>query len=312
MIGDLTTVANVGQWLGKANVTPDNTPLIQRLITMASRFILGQINRQDLTYHQVSETRDGLGGNVLLLPEYPVISVVSLAIDGIPVQQQTIPGGPGFTFDAWTGEDTGSVQKIVLSSGRSGFMPGYGVPFGYGGDLGYGGGYGGFGGGSGRQGGFPRRQQCIQVVYMAGFYIAAEPWVVPAGTPPQLQPYRMLAEDQGVIYADSQLPLTFVAPAAPGTPPDLTGGQYSADQTTGLYTFAETDAGAALVGSYSYTPEDLSQACCELVGERFTAKGRIGIVSQSLGGQETTAYSQKDVGSFIQTLLEPYRKSIPL
>lgn len=312
MIGDLTTVANVTAWLGTDKVNAANTPLIQRIITMASRFILGQINRQDLTYHQVNETRDGLGGNVLLLPEYPVISVVSLAIDGIAVQQQTIPGGPGFTFDAWTGEDTGSVQKIVLSSGRGGFMPGYGVPFGYGGDAGYGGGYGGFGGGSGRQGGFPRRQQSIQVVYMAGFYIGAEAWTVVAGSPPQIKPYRLLAEDQGVIYADTMEPLTFVAPAAPGTPPDLTIGQYSADQTTGLYTFADEDVGAALIGSYSYTPEDLAQACNELVGERFTAKGRIGLITQSLGGQETVAYSQKDMGAFIESLIDPYRKSIPL
>jgi hypothetical protein len=311
MIGDLTTVANVASWLGTDKVNAANTPLIQRLITMASRFILGQINRQDLTYHQVSETRDGLGGNVLLLPEYPVISVVSLAIDGVPIQQQTIPGGPGFTFDAWTGEDTGSVQKIVLSSGRGGFMPGYGVPFGYGGDLGYGGGYGALGS-SGRQGGFPRRQQCIQVVYMAGFYIAAEAWTVPAGSPPQIQPYRLLAEDQGVVNAETLAPLTFVPPTAPGTPPTLTVGQYSADQTTGLYTFAEADVGAALTGSYSYTPEDLSQACVELVGERFTAKSRIGLISQSLGGQETVSYSQKDMGAFIESLIDPYRKSIPL
>jgi len=49
-----------------------------------------------------------------------------------------------------------------------------------------------------------------------------------------------------------------------------------------------------------------------MVGERYRYKNRISEVSKSLGGQETMALSQKDMPDFIRTLLQPYKRVIPV
>lgn len=59
-------------------------------------------------------------------------------------------------------------------------------------------------------------------------------------------------------------------------------------------------------------PADIEEAVCELVGERYNYKNRIGTVSKSLGGQETVSFSQKDMPDFLRSVLNPYKNVIPV
>ena len=70
--------------------------------------------------------------------------------------------------------------------------------------------------------------------------------------------------DLGVVVAATGIPLVRVA-SAPAM------GQYSVDEETGIYTFAEADAGTAVAVSYRYTVADS--------GQQFT------ITNQPLGVQ---------------------------
>jgi hypothetical protein len=154
--------------------------------------------------------------------------------------------------------------------------------------------------------------QNVQVVYSAG-YQTADITTVP--TPGSGNPTidatdlsRPWNTDGGVAYATGS---TFLAIT---TTPTLAGTyQLSTDpQGNAEYVFAPADAGAEIVVTYGYTPEDIQQALVELVGERFRGRDRIGEASQSLGGHVTTSFSQKDMNATIKSLLQPYRQVVPV
>jgi hypothetical protein len=128
----------------------------------------------------------------------------------------------------------------------------------------------------------------INVQYLAGFAVSGEAWTIPASARYQEQvfaPFGSWGQDDGVIDAGGQALV-----AVSDTPAQ---GQYAV--TNGSCTFAAADAGRAILISYSSVPSDIEQACCELVSERFKYKGRIGMVSKSLNGQESVSFSQKDI-----------------
>jgi hypothetical protein len=150
---------------------------------------------------------------------------------------------------------------------------------------------------------FRRGLSNIAISYIAGFVIQGEPQSVPNSGSYAItvnQPNGPWAVDQGVTYANGTSLL------AVGSAPAQ--GQYSV--AAGVYTFNAADAGAPVLISYSYIPADIEQAAMEMVGERYNYKSRIGVVSKSLGGQETMAYSQKDMSDFVSTLLVPYRSFV--
>lgn len=92
------------------------------------------------------------------------------------------------------------------------------------------------------------------------------------------------AADLGVIVAATGLPMTRVA-SAPAT------GQYSVDEETGIYTFAEADASVAVAISYRYAVADS--------GQKFT------ITNQPLGVQpvfEVVLESKYNQGRMIVVL----------
>jgi hypothetical protein len=144
---------------------------------------------------------------------------------------------------------------------------------------------------------FPRGRQNVSVSYRAGFQVVEN-----AVAATSYQTLQTWLSDVSVTYANGT-PLTAVA-ANPAQ------GQYAvADQTTstpGLYTFNAADSGVAIVITYGSPPDDIEQAVIELVGERYRAKDRIGVVSQTLAGQEVTTYSQRDFGPTVMSLLQPF------
>lgn len=62
---------------------------------------------------------------------------------------------------------------------------------------------------------------------------------------------------------------------------------------------------------YDSIPNEIEQACIELIALRYKERERIGMVSKSIAG-ETVMFSQKDMSDAIQTTLSNYKKVIPL
>ncbi len=87
-IGDLTSIANVEQWLGLPAGCKDEA-LLTRLITAASAFMATWCGRQ-FASQTFSEVYNGTGGAALSLRQSPITAVASLAIDG-----QAVPASPG-------------------------------------------------------------------------------------------------------------------------------------------------------------------------------------------------------------------------
>lgn len=147
---------------------------------------------------------------------------------------------------------------------------------------------------------FPNGRSGIWVEYDAGFFAADEPHTIPATGEYKVVTDRFWVSGEAVTLANGTA-LTKVA-SAPAA------GQYSVSE--GEYTFNAAQAGAAVLISYSFAPDDIVQATTELVGERYAYKGRIGHSSKSLGGQETVAYSANRVPEHLLELMNPYRRVV--
>lgn len=274
--GDLTTLANVKAWLGAKEGSGDS--LLLRLIAANSRFLLGYIQRSSLTSQRITERYDTFGHDFMLLRQWPATQIFSIDFGGRSITQEAT-GNPltnGYFLEPIDGAQ--GQQELKL----------FGACFPYG-------------------------RLSTQIVYQAG-YLMTEAATVPSGAPYTYQTQSTWLDDQGVTYANGS-PLTLVS----GVP---SAGQYAisgngptpnspALPAQGIYTFAAADADASVVISYSYVPADIDEACVEMVGERYRYMDRIGVVSKSLGGQETMSYSQKDMSDYIQQALRPYRRITP-
>lgn len=265
---DLTTVANVKDWLGATTTASDD--VIQRTITNCSRFIIAWLSRPMLPA-AYSERYDGLGGPMsrIMLRNWPVISIAQASIGNTLVTAAPIPG-PGSTFgNGW-----------LLS-------PGENVPPGAQQWLDFQGWY------------LPAGFQNIGISYRAG-YETSESWVIPT-TPFQITPSQALGRwgiDSGVTIAGAAATNVASAPTA---------GQYAVS-VAGLYTFAAADAGKSAVITYGYIPQDVEQAAIETIAFRFKSREFIGLVSKSMGSQETVTFSQKDMQDAVKTMLQNYRR----
>lgn len=150
---------------------------------------------------------------------------------------------------------------------------------------------------------FPIGRGNITVSYRVGYVSDAEPYVVPLAPGPYVVvTVEFWVADEGVTLQDGT-PLTKVT-GAPGPM------QYSVD-LLGVYTFNAAQAGAIVLISYAYIPADIVQAATELVGERFKAKSRIGVNSQSLAGKESITYYQRsDMSAWMTSALQPYKRVV--
>lgn len=63
---------------------------------------------------------------------------------------------------------------------------------------------------------------------------------------------------------------------------------------------------------YTDAPADIAQACVELVAWRYKERDRIGQASKTAGGQETVAYLTTDTPANVKTLLNQWRKVVPV
>jgi hypothetical protein len=272
---NLTSLANAKTWAQSQGSTTNDDALLTRLVGSASRFILSYLQRPTLFQNLYTDVYDGMDTEMQMLRHWPVLSVSSVVIG-----RQTIPAlaspttgyGCGYVLDPWDGFPPGKPQALTLRGHK--FWRGY---------------------------------SNVSISYISGFVVQNEAQTVPSGSY-QVTPYAPngnFAVDQGVTYANGN-PLNAV-PSKPAT------GQYVAPVNgSPYYQFAAGDANAAVLLSYSYVPADIEDACINMVGERYSYRSRIGTVSKSLGGQETMAYSQKDMPDYIRTMLQPYRRVLPV
>lgn len=116
---NLSSLKNAKAWIqqaGSQNQTTDDQ-LIGRLITAASRFILGQLERPTLRLRTYTLQLDGSGSNRLSLPYFPVIDVSSLADGTFTVPPCPDVSSPGFLLEAWDGYPPGRMQQLIWRGG---------------------------------------------------------------------------------------------------------------------------------------------------------------------------------------------------
>jgi hypothetical protein len=277
---DLTTLGDVKAWLGRTDSNSDS--LLSALITRASRHICSHLQRGLILPRTVNESRNGSGGDTLVLKEWPVISVSSVVVGHVTIPQAATassslqPGNSsGWACEMWNGTPPGRPQALYVNGytfGRS----------------------------------FPGAQntQNVSVSYQAGYQVSAEPQIVSAGTATVSAPFGDWATDEGVTYATG-VPLEQVS-GNPGV------GQYQLGSTPGVYNFNAGDDGANVLISYGFIPSDLADACIELVAERYKYSERVGEKSHSLGGNETVSFDTSRFTPLIAAMLEPYRNVTPL
>lgn len=92
-MADLTTLAAVRAYHGITSTDLDE--LMTTLITRASAAVENYLQRSVLLATH-DEVRDGTGGQILLLAQFPVTAVTSLTIDG-----QVIPAAPAYGQAGW-------------------------------------------------------------------------------------------------------------------------------------------------------------------------------------------------------------------
>ncbi len=149
----------------------------------------------------------------------------------------------------------------------------------------------------------PRGKDQVVINYTAGFREVDEPHVIPATPGPYVVNTDLLWAGALVVKTSLGVEMTQVS----GTPG---AGEYSVS-ATGQYTFNAAQQGSEVLITYSYVPNDLSQAVTELVGATYKSKEQIGIRSKSLGGQETISYFQNAITPHIELLAQPFRRVTP-
>jgi hypothetical protein len=100
-MADLTTLANVKEWLGQQNVTA-NDALLSRLISACSEYMQTLMSRT-IALSSYAEIRNGMGMDAMMVKNTPLVSVAALTIDGVAIPPRPALGpassGYGYTFD---------------------------------------------------------------------------------------------------------------------------------------------------------------------------------------------------------------------
>ncbi len=267
---DLTTVANVKAWLGLPGTPTPSDTMLAGLVVAASRAIYATLSRPSLLPQTYSDTID-LESDRVYLANWPVSQINSVILDGLLVPPAVAASAPPVIGYLLQPGD-------VAPPGRPQALDIFGRRY-------------------------HRRRQSLVVAYQAGYAVESETATAPSTAPylvTAAAPFGAWARDLGVVYAGAGQPLQ-VTTGAPAL------GQYLVN--SGVYQFSASDAGAALLLSYGFVPQDLAQAATELAAERFRAAERIGLRSKSLGGQETIAYDLSGMSASVEALIAPYRRT---
>jgi hypothetical protein len=78
-----------------------------------------------------------------------------------------------------------------------------------------------------------------------------------------------------------------------------------------LFTQGIMNVTLTYTAGYATTPPEIEQCCIELLSIRYKERQRIGENSKSIGG-ETISFDVKDMPASVKTILNNYRKVLPL
>lgn len=273
----LTTLAAVKEWLELIDTETSDDQLL-RLINAASQFTLNYLNRDTLIPTEFTQNFKGNGKDYALLRNWPVLSVSSVGMAGQLITAATLGIG-GLPSSGYTISDPRNSQQAVQLYGYNFY---YGAP--------------------------------SQVIYVSGFEASQEVVIskVQAGAPPAdvIVPFTPTNMGQWIspvsVFIDGVLAIQLTS-----NDPLPSTGEYYVDEW-GVYTFSLADVDKTAAVTYAYCPWDLSQGIIELIGEWFKRKDRIGLLSKTLGGQETITFSQKDMSDTIKRAFIPYMNVVPI
>jgi len=103
--------------------------------------------------------------------------------------------------------------------------------------------------------------------------------------------------------------------AIPPSPDVFTSGYFFDAYSIRLrgYDFGQRDGGVTIqyTAGFSAIPPELEQAVIETVALRYKERDRIGHASKSIGG-ETVAFTITDFPKSVQTIINNYKKVVPL
>lgn len=280
---DLTTLSRVRTWLAIEDNKDAANPILQQEITRLSAVTLSWLGYSSILPAIYNDILSGTGSCRILLKQRPVTKITSFTASGVSIPANTQPPGmgTGWTLEPWDGYCPAKAQQL--------FVSGYGLP---------------------------RGMANIGLTYTAG-YQASVTMQVPTSAPYELCPdfpAGMFAVDAGVTLDGTALtPVTGdpsamqYTPAAPLFPDDSTGKPKQSK-----YVFNAAQAGANVVITGGFIPYTIENAVCELVGERFKYRDRIGSRSKSLGGQEVMSYDVNDLPKWFTSTLQPFKNVLPV
>lgn len=122
--GDLTTLAAAKAWIGVPNDANDT--LFAQLITAASDFIQESVLQRTLAVSAYVENYRGTGADTMLVRQFPIVSVASIAFCGRTITAAAAGNPPlnGFMFDGqelWLPGDRFPYREIVTVSYSAGY-----------------------------------------------------------------------------------------------------------------------------------------------------------------------------------------------
>lgn len=269
----LTTLAAVKDWLGLNGVASVATDTqLTRLIDAASQFVLGWLNNGTFGAADYVQNFKGNGKSMMLLKYWPVLSISSVGIAGSAIVASTM-GNNGLPGSGYT---IGDLREAPQSLDLWGYYFNYGAPS----QVSYRAGY--------------ETSQDIKIAVDTGLVVK----VTPNAGGQWCNNTRVLINGALAIRDADATPL-------PST------GHYYLDEW-GVYTFSVADVGKTATITYSYVPWDASFGVVEMIGEWYKMKDHIGMLSKTLGGQETITFSQQDLSPMTRTVLQRYMNVVPI
>jgi hypothetical protein len=268
----LTTLQSVKDWLDIPDSNTASDAQLTRIIDAASRFVFSYINRDSFIEQSYTQNFYGNGKAGMLLRNWPVTGITSVGINGTAIPAAVF-NSTG--YPTTSGYDLSEERGSQVSVGLHGYRYLLGTP--------------------------------CRIVYTSGYSTTENYTIVAAADPAVTNTFT--PSNGGQWIYDEGVTIDGVAATLVTTVP--TAGQYSID-AWGTYTFADADVGKVAVMHYSYAPWDISFATTELIGEWYRRKDRIGMLSKTLGGQETVSFTQKDMNDSVREMLQSYRNVVPV
>lgn len=176
---DLTTTDAAKSWLGIS--TSDSDTVIGDLVRQISNFALNKMSRGFILPREATEVYDGLGGDRMILNNWPVSSVSQLKINNVVVPPAGDYPSSGWILEASPDDPPGMMQRLDLRGYR-----------------------------------FSEGRKNVSVTYTAGYQVESEPFTTVSGVNKMQCPFGRWGSDMGVVRASTGAALVKVstAPAA--------------------------------------------------------------------------------------------------